>query len=87
MKSGRRLAAGLVLAAAAVQMSGKAIGFEAEAVVKSLLGSLATAWRRALTEPRARKRSPRASAAMPDDGAGRVRVAVVGTANGGACGH
>ena len=44
------LAAGLVLAVAAVQMSGRAIGFEPETVIKSVLASLLTAWRRALAE-------------------------------------
>ena len=44
------LAAGLVLAVAAVQMSGRAIGFEPETVMKSVLASLLTAWRRALAE-------------------------------------
>ena len=65
------LAAGLVLAVAAVQMSGRAIGFEPETVVKSLLGSLATAWRRALTEARTPAEPVEHQQTMPDDGTGR----------------
>ena len=58
------LAAGLVLMAAAVQMSGKAIGFEAEAVIRTLLRSLAAGTRQVLTRPRRR-----AKPAMTDVGA------------------
>ena len=65
------LAAGLVLAVAAVQMSGRAIGFEPETVVKSMLSSLATAWRRALTEARTPAEPVEHRQTMPDDGAGR----------------
>jgi DNA segregation ATPase FtsK/SpoIIIE, S-DNA-T family len=65
------LAAGLVLAVAAVQMSGRAIGFEPETVVKSLLGSLATAWRRALTEARTPAEPVQYQQTMSEDGAGR----------------
>jgi S-DNA-T family DNA segregation ATPase FtsK/SpoIIIE len=46
------LAAGLVLTAAAVQMSGKAIGFEAEVVIRALLRSLAAGARQALARSR-----------------------------------
>ncbi|AGK59640.1 cell division protein FtsK/SpoIIIE [Hyphomicrobium denitrificans 1NES1] len=46
------VAAGLVLAAAAVQMSGKAIGFEAEAMVRAAFKSFGAAFRHAMTEPR-----------------------------------
>jgi len=46
------LAAGLVLAAAAAQMSGKAMGFEAEAVAKALWTWLRAGMRRAATASR-----------------------------------
>jgi S-DNA-T family DNA segregation ATPase FtsK/SpoIIIE len=46
------LAAGLVLAAAAAQMSGKAMGFEAEAVAKALWNWLRAGMRRAATASR-----------------------------------
>ncbi len=51
------LVAGVILAAAAIQMSGKAIGFEAEAVMKALLGALATGTRRAMTRPAREEKS------------------------------
>jgi S-DNA-T family DNA segregation ATPase FtsK/SpoIIIE len=62
------LAAGLVLAAAAIQMSGRAIGFEPEVFVKALFRSLMNRGRRAaaesfvheeLDEPAADEPSPR----------------------------
>lgn len=46
------LAAGLVLAAAAAQMSGKAMGFEAEAVAKAIWNWFRTAMQRAATASR-----------------------------------
>lgn len=46
------VAAGLVLAAAALQMSGKAIGFEAEAMVRAAFKSLGAAFHHAMTKPR-----------------------------------
>jgi len=46
------IAAGLVLAAAALQMSGKAIGFEAEAMVRAIFKSFGTAFHNAMTKPR-----------------------------------
>ena len=65
------LAAGLVLGRRSVQMSGRAIGFEPETVVKSVLASLATAWRRALDEARTPAEPVEHRQTMPDDGAGR----------------
>ena len=46
------VAAGLVLAAAAIQMSGKAMGFEAEAMVRAAFRSLGAGFRHAMTKPR-----------------------------------
>ncbi|WP_414652729.1 FtsK/SpoIIIE family DNA translocase [Hyphomicrobium sp.] len=46
------MAAGLVLAAAAAQLSGKAIGFEAEVVAKAMWRSFCASLRYAMTRPR-----------------------------------
>src|SRR5690606_17444606 len=46
------LAAGLVLLAAAIQMSGRAIGFEPETFVKSALRAVGKALKDGLTKPR-----------------------------------
>jgi S-DNA-T family DNA segregation ATPase FtsK/SpoIIIE len=46
------VAAGLVLAAAAFQMSGKAMGFEAEAVLRRMFKSFGAAFHHAMTQPR-----------------------------------
>ncbi|HET6388800.1 FtsK/SpoIIIE family DNA translocase [Hyphomicrobium sp.] len=65
------LAAGCVLLAAAVQTSGKAIGFEAEAIFKSVLRSLSSGFRYATSKERweeAASLGPSLAA-----GAGRVR--------------
>lgn len=47
------IAAGLVLAAAAFQTAGKAMGFEAEAIVRSFFKSIGAAFHQAMTKPRA----------------------------------
>jgi S-DNA-T family DNA segregation ATPase FtsK/SpoIIIE len=47
------IAAGLVLAAAALQTAGKAMGFEAEGMVRAIFKSLGAAFHTAMTKPRA----------------------------------
>ena len=64
------LAAGVVLLAAAVQTSGKAIGFEAEAVMKALLRSLGSGMRYATSK----RRWEEAAAIAPTFAASAVRV-------------
>jgi len=46
------VAAGLVLAAAAIQVTGKAVGFEAEAVARAAFKALGASFRTAMTKPR-----------------------------------
>ena len=64
------LAAGVVLLAAAVQTSGNAIGFEAEAVMKALLRSLGSGMRYATSK----RRWEEAAAIAPTFAASAVRV-------------
>jgi DNA segregation ATPase FtsK/SpoIIIE, S-DNA-T family len=72
MLNGERapLAAGVVLLAAAVQTSGKAIGFEAEAIMKALLRSVGSGMRYATSK----RRWEEAAAIAPTFAARAVRV-------------